>query len=80
MAGRRIGGAEEANGQDISLATRAAWLWFIGTGVITDLILDEPAARRLVGLAERRAATPPQGAQGARCEDASAERAAQIGR
>ncbi len=76
MAGRRIGGAEEVNGQGISPAMLAA----LGTGVITDLILDEPAARRLVGLAERRAATPPRGAQGARCEDASAERAAQIGR
>ncbi len=65
MAGRRIGGAEEVNGQGISLATRAAWLSFIGTGVITDLILDQPAA------------TPPRGASS---EDASAERAAQIGR
>ena len=60
MAGRRTGAAEEANGQDISLATRAAWLSFIGTGVITDLILDEPAARRL---AERRAATRPRAAR-----------------
>ncbi len=76
MAGRRIWGAEEVNGQGISLATRAGWLSFNGTGVITDLILDEPAARRLIGLAEGRPATPPQGGQGASCEDGSAGRAA----
>ena len=68
MARRRIGGANEVNGQGISLATRAAWLSFIGTGVITDLILDQPAA------------APPVGVQGASNEDASAERAAQIER
>ncbi len=72
MAGRRIGGAGEANGREISLATRAAWLSFI-----TEPILDQPAARRLIGLAERRPATPPQGASS---EDGSAGRAAQIGR
>ncbi len=71
LRGRRVvvlaGGAHKA----------AAMLAALGTGVITDLIVDEPAARRLIGLAERRPATPPQG--GAR-EDASAGRAAQIGR
>ncbi len=72
MAGRRIGGAGEANGREISLATRAAWLSFI-----TEPILDQPAARRLIGLAERRPATPPQGANS---DDASAGRAAQFGR
>jgi hypothetical protein len=72
MAGRRIGGAGEANGWEISLATRAAWLSFI-----TEPILDRPAARRLIGLAERRPATPPQGANS---DDASPGRAAQFGR
>lgn len=70
LRGRRVvvlaGGAYKA----------AAMLAALGTGVITDLILDEPAARRLIGLAERRPAAPPQGAQGASCEDGSAGRAA----
>ena len=71
LRGRRVvvlaGGAHKA----------AAMLAALGTGVITDLILDEPAARRLIGLAGRRTAAP---SQGVRCKDASAGRAAQIGR